>query len=227
MQRIVLAIALGGALCGCATHRAAQSHASVSLSEPVTTWRDKVVLEDLAWIDTLPAHRIAARALAERRGRPIIAAEKALLEDPALDHAPLPPGSYRCRMVRLGATTSPRGIRVLPPFFCYVRGESDNLLTFAKQTGTDLPGGWLYPDDDKRYVFLGARQQRPGDTSLAYGAIRTRDVVGVVERIGSFRWRLEIRAPARDSLDVYELTPVPAEDQPPQPSAEIAGRVKR
>jgi hypothetical protein len=164
MQRIVLAIALGGALCGCATHRAAASHASVSLSEPVTTWRDKIEADDLTWIETLSTR-----------------------------------------------------IRVMPPFFCYIRGESDNLLTFAKQTGTDLPGGWLYPDDDKRYVFLGARQRRSGDTSLAYGADRVRDVIGVAERIGSFRWRLEIRGPARDGLDVYELTPVPTENQPPQP----------
>lgn len=217
MHRIVLAIALGVALSGCATHRVAASHASVSLSEPVTTWRDKIEADDLTWIETLPARRTAARALAERRGRPIFATEKALLDDPGLDHSELPPGSYRCRIVRLGAAAGPRGIRVMPPFFCYIRGESDNLLTFAKQTGTDLPGGWLYPDGDKRYVFLGARQRRPGDTSLAYGADRLRDVVGVAERIGSFRWRLEIRCPSRDCLDVYELTPVPTEDQPPAP----------
>src|SRR5258706_7872793 len=217
MPRIVLAMALGVALCGCATHRVAQSRASVSLSEPVTTWRDKVEADDLAWIETLSTRRTAARALAERRGRPIIAEEKALLGDPALDHSALPPGSYRCRMVRVGAAAGPRGIRVMPPFFCYIRGESENLLTFAKQTGTDLPGGWLYPDEDKRYVFLGARQRRPGDTSLAYGAVQARNVVGVAERIGAFRWRLEIRGPAPASLDVYELTPVPVENQPPQP----------
>lgn len=221
MPRIVLAIALGGALCGCATHRVAVSQASVSLSEPVTTWRDKVEADDLAWIDSLPTRRTAARALAERRGRSIIAAERALLGDPALDHSALPPGSYRCRIVRLGATAGPRGIRVMPPFFCYIRGESDDMLSFTKQTGTELPGGWLYPVDDKRYVFLGARQRRPGDTSLAYGADRVRDVVGVAERIGSFRWRLEIRGPSRDGLDVYELTPVPTEEQPPQPLAEV------
>ena len=131
-------------------------------------------------------------------------------------------------MVRLGAAAGPRGIRVMPPFFCYIRGESDNLLSFAKQTGTELPGGWLYPDDEKRYVFLGARQRRPGDTSLAYGAERVRDVVGVAERIGSFRWRLEIRGPSRDGLDVYELTPVPGRESAAcSPEVDVTGPSKR
>src|SRR3546814_14937312 len=63
-------------------------------------------------------------------------------------------------------------------------------LSFTKQSGSDLPAGYLYADGERRYVFLGARQDAPGDVSLGYGVDPERDVAGVVERVGPFRWRL-------------------------------------
>ena len=127
-------------------------------------------------------------------------------------YAALPPGSYRCRTVHLRTGKRGATVRATPPGFCYVSGEEQS-LGFSKQTGADIAAGYFYPDG-KRYVFLGARQRRAGDNSFAYGADRTRDLVGVAERFANFRWRLAVPGPREGDIDVYELTPVPAEQQP-------------
>jgi len=44
--------------------------------------------------------------------------------------------------------------------------------------------------------------------------------VGVIERIGPFRWRLVLPwRGERPGLDIYELTPVPLEQQAAEPPA--------
>ena len=191
--------------------------ASVQLETPSPAeqaWRGAITPADTALIENLPAIWSRVLASADRRSGGAIADEGALLDpDSALDHPELPPGSYRCRVVRIGKGAGHRRFVAFPPYFCYVKAE-DQGLSFAKQTGSDLPSGYLYADGDKRYVFLGARQDRPGDVSLAYGDDADRDVVGVVERVGAFRWRLVAPRDGGEGLDIYELTPVPADQQP-------------
>lgn len=190
------------ALSGCAGHPPPPAPAAAV--EKPAAWRMTILPDDAARIESLPARWTAARAATARRGSAIATGDDDLLKpDKGLAHGALPPGSYRCRSLTLarGAMQWSRS------FFCYVGGEAGERVSFTKQTGTALPGGWLYPDGD-RYVFLGARQRRPGDGSLGYGVDRARDLVGVVERIGAFRWRLVL---AGDPIDIYEL--VPAERQ--------------
>jgi hypothetical protein len=199
---------------GCAERSAAVRPASVTVEAP-EPWRVVSAAQDAAQIDTLPAiwTRIAAR-IPPRRAK-LIAAEGPLLEaDAALELPQLSPGSYSCRVVRIGATAGTAQVRSFPANFCYIALDTEGTLTLTKQTGSDLPAGRLYPAGDKRYVFLGARQSRVGDNSIAYGTTRDRDIVGVVERFGAFRWRMV--SPSRDgrSIDVYEMTPVPADRQP-------------
>lgn len=130
-----------------------------------------------------------------------------------------PPGSYHCRLVKLGAGTGREPpVQSFPDFFCYIRAEGDNRLSFTKQTGTELPGGWLHDDGGRRLVLIGAKQRTPGDNSLAYGSEPERNLVGVIERVGPFRWRLVLPRPAESAgLDIYELTPVPVEQQAAEP----------
>lgn len=188
-------------------------HATVTV-EPAPVgpaWRNAADPADAAALDSLPA--LWAEALGAAARRPVkAAAGDAALLDPkgALDHPALPPGSYNCRVVRIerGRTQS------FPPKFCFIGGEADGRLSFNKQTGSDLPNGWLYADDHDRYIFLGAQQRRPGDNSLAYGTERARDIAGVIERIGPFKWRLVVPRADPKALWLYELTPVPTEHQP-------------
>lgn len=130
-------------------------------------------------------------------------------------HAGLPrpaptPGSYNCRLIKLGqAAPKTRAYESFKPFFCYVEVEGD-LLTIVKQTGSQRPAGRLWEDDTpERLIFLGSLALGDEDQPLAYGDDPKRDMAGVFERIEPFRWRLVIPWPQSSSkLDVFELTPV-------------------
>jgi hypothetical protein len=141
--------------------------------------------------------------------------EGALLNPEAALARPAPtPGSYNCRLIKLGKTTTKAtAFESFKPFFCYVQVEGD-LLTIVKQTGSQRPAGRLYEDDNaKRLIFLGSLALGDEQQPLAYGDDPKRDMAGVLERIAPFRWRLVIPWPQSTSkLDVFELTPVA--DQP-------------
>jgi hypothetical protein len=120
------------------------------------------------------------------------------------------PGSYNCRLIKLGkAKSKGKAFESFKPFFCYVEVE-DDLLTIVKQTGSQRPAGRLWEDDDpNRLIFLGSLALGDEQQPVAYGDDPRRDMAGVLERIGPFRWRLVIPWPQSTSkLDVFELTPV-------------------
>lgn len=188
-----------------------------------TGWRALASEDDQLRIAEMPATWREARAAVTTRYFRLLVKEDELLDPVAARAMPTPPpGSYACRLVRLGRDPDGKAppIQSFSQFFCYIKAEGDDRLSFTKQTGTELPGGWLYPDGARRLVMMGAQQRAPGDNSLPYAAERDRDLIGVVERIGPFRWRLVL--PWRGSapgLDVYELTPVPADKQATEPPA--------
>lgn len=178
-------------------------------------WRTRIAPHDLARLDALPAiwrklHAALPAAVRQREG--------ALLDPAAGQPYPaLPPGSYRCRTLRLrpdggGSARLQRGGK---PGFCYVSPAAEPgaeaPLGLSKQTGTDIIAGYLFADD-QRLVFLGASQRGAGDNSIGYGTAIERDLVGLVERFGAFRWRLVVARAG--GVDLYELTPVPADAQP-------------
>lgn len=146
-----------------------------------------------------------------------IRAEGKLLDPNAAQPKPAPtPGSYSCRMIRLGKER-PRGpaFQKFKPFFCYVGVEGD-LFTIVKQTGSQRPAGRLWEDDSPtQLVFLGTLALGNEEEARAYGEDPKRDMAGVLERFAPFKWRLVIpftQSGAR--IDVFELTPVP--EQPPE-----------
>jgi hypothetical protein len=184
-----------------------------------------VSTEDAQRITHLPENWHSLLTAIPHRFQPLITREGDLLApDAGRDHPTLPPGSYRCRLVKLTQPAGPKAqqrelpVKSFPDYFCYIRGEENNELSFTKQTGTELPSGSLNKDGDRRMVLVGARQREAGDISLAYGTEPDRNVVGVVERIGPFRWRLVLPwRGARQGLDIYELTPVPIAQQAVEP----------
>ena len=137
--------------------------------------------------------------------------EGIVLEPRAALPRPAPtPGSYNCRLVKLGkANAMAVAFERFKPFFCYVQVE-DDLLTIVKQTGSQRPAGRLWEDDKPdRLIFLGSLALGDLQQPLAYGDDPKRDMAGVLERIAPFRWRLVIPWPQGTSkLDVFELTPV-------------------
>ena len=165
--------------------------------------RDRIANVSGAWAAGLSeARRNFATALRDEG--------ELLREDGGLVRPAPTPGSYRCRLVTLGA--SGRGKPALErfkPFFCYVQTEGE-VLTIVKQTGSQRPAGRLWDDDNsRRMVFLGSLALGNEEEVRAYGDDPQRDMAGILERIGPFRWRLVIPWPRDGSkLHVFELTPV-------------------
>ncbi|MFL6721337.1 MAG: DUF4893 domain-containing protein [Sphingomonas sp.] len=218
---IILSVAALAALGSCATKPTLPPgvRPSVEVGPPlkseawkaVATAADKDRLErlGLAWSEALDDAKKTSAAEIRKEG-------KLLLPRSALPRPQPTPGSYNCRLIKLGkATPKSKPYETFKPFFCYVEVE-DDLLTIVKQTGSQRPAGRLWEDDDPtRLIFLGSLALGDETVPLAYGDDPKRDMAGVLERIGPFRWRLVIPWPQSTSkLDVFELTPVDFAQQP-------------
>jgi len=218
---VILSLALLAAGSGCATKLPPTSgvHGSVEVGPPLKSeaWRavataadkDRIARLGLAWQEALADANKTNAADVRREG-------KLLMPRSALPRPQPTPGSYNCRLIKLGkAAAKDKPYETFKPFFCYVEVE-DNLLTIVKQTGSQRPAGRLWEDDDAtRLVFLGSLALGDETVPRAYGDDPKRDMAGVLDRIGPFRWRLVIPWPQSTSkLDVFELTPVDFTQQP-------------
>jgi hypothetical protein len=212
---ILTGAAMLGMLAGCATKSNLPPgvRASVEVGPPPKSeaWKalataadqDRIARLGLAWQQALDDANKTNAGDVRREG-------KLLLPRASLPRPEPTPGSYNCRLIKLGkATPKDKAYESFKPFFCYVEVEGD-LLTIVKQTGSQRPAGRLWLDDDpKRLVFLGSLALGNEDQPLAYGDDPKRNMAGVFERIAPFKWRLVIPWPQSTSkLDVFELTPV-------------------
>jgi len=200
---------LGVVLTGCATRKEAVVSVAAVVPVKPTGWRATATDDDQLRIDGLTSRwqRMLASVPARQRAR--VTAEGPLLDPAAgLDAPTLSPGSYQCRLVRIGGQ---RGVTSFKPDFCYVAAEQGK-QSFTKQTGTQLPGGWLFDDESgKRVIFLGTQRPKSAPSAPPYGAVPQRDIAAVIERIAPFRWRMVLArndGQGDQTLDVYELTPV-------------------
>ena len=218
---ILMSSALVACLSGCTTTPKPPPgvHPSVEVGPPLKSdaWKAIATAEDkdrlarlgLAWQEALDEAKRTNPADLRKEG-------KLLLPRSALPRPAPTPGSYNCRLIKLGkATPKGKAFESFKPFFCYVEVE-DQLLTIVKQTGSQRPAGRLWEDDDAtRLIFLGSLALGNEDQPLAYGDDPRRNMAGVLERIGPFKWRLVIPWPQSTSkLDVFELTPVDFTLQP-------------
>lgn len=174
-------------------------------------WRRVVSTDDAAALGRLDQAWRLGRAEAEDKGFTAEVEALGPLVDPNAGQTGRlqpPPGSYRCRSIKLG-TNSPGGPGYLEyPFFrCTIELTPGGDLVLTKTTGSQRTRGLLYPDTDRRLVFVGAQAWSAQETTWpAYGEQRIRDQVGLFERIGSNRWRLVLPWPKVDSkLEILEL----------------------
>lgn len=214
--------ALAAAVAGCAANKPKLPtglHPSVEVGPPPKseTWKaiataddkDRLARLDQAWQEALDDAKRTDAADVRREG-------KLLQPHSGLPRPDPTPGSYNCRLIKLGkATIKGKPFESFKPFFCYVEVE-DQLLTIVKQTGSQRPAGRLWEDDDPtRLIFLGSLALGNEDQPLAYGDDPKRNMAGVLERIRPFKWRLVIPWPQSTSkLDIFELTPVDFAQQP-------------
>jgi hypothetical protein len=172
-------------------------------------WRRVATLEDQARLGDLETGFAQAIAAARRAGfGRQIAAEGALLEPGSLARAAPSPGSYRCRIIRLGPSGRGRALQSFAPYFCHVGVEGDR-LSLTKQSGSERPGGYLWDDGQDRMIFIGATALGNEPVPPAYGDDSERSLVGLLERVAPFRYRLVMpRARSVATLDVLEMVPV-------------------
>ena len=214
----LIALAVAG---GCATKPKLPPgvHPSVEVGPPLKSeaWKsvatpadqDRLARLGLAWQEALAEAKATNPNDVRSEG-------KLLMPRTALPRPAPTPGSYNCRLIALGkANGKGKAFESFKPFFCYVEVEGDQ-LTIVKQTGSQRPAGRLWEDDDAtRLIFLGSLALANEDQPLAYGDDPKRNMAGVLERIGAFRWRLVIPWPQSTSkLQVFELTPVDFTAQP-------------
>ena len=176
-----------------------------------TAWREAATGNDEKRLHDWRGSFVDALAAARKSGHSSeIAAEGALLDpDAALGPPALPNGTYRCRIIKLGAQSQGMlNYVAYPAFTCVVRPER-GLQSFVKMSGSQRIVGLVFPGDAMRQVLLGSLVLGDEERAMQYGQDETRDVAGFVERIGHNRWRLVMPEPHFESrLDVMELVPV-------------------
>ena len=182
----------------------------LSLGAPESpNWRtaaleaDRERLRD--WRPTL--ERALAEAKAAGFGERIAAEGPLLALDSAIDGA-IPIGTYRCRVIKLGARSDDNRAYVeYGPFSCRI-GLSGAVKSFHLVGGVQRPNGYIYPADRVRSVFLGALSLGDERADIKYGIDPDRDMAGWVERVDERRWRILLPAPRLESMaDVIELVP--------------------
>lgn len=213
IRSILPLIVLVAAVGGCVPVKT-KPHPMVSVGEPLKAdvWQGIASTADKGRLANVSGAWAAGLAAARKSGFvSALREESELVKSNAAIARPAPtPGSYRCRLVKLGGKPA---FEKFKPFFCYVEVDGE-LLTIVKQTGSQRPAGRLWEDDNpKRLIFLGSLALGDEEAPLAYGDNPKRDMAGILERTGPFRWRLVIPWPQDGSkLHAYELTPVA--DQP-------------
>ena len=201
------ALLLIGALLSCAPDEVG----SAAATPAVANWRNVATSSDRdrlrnwrdAWTEALAAARPSNGAE--------IAAEGVLLDpDAALTDVAPPPGDYRCRTIKIGARSE--GLLnyvAYPAFRCRIEPAGpEGAMGFTKLTGSQRPIGRLFPERERRMIFLGTIQLGDEKGIMRYGRDTDRDMIALLERIADRRWRLVFPYPHFESVvDVIELVP--------------------
>jgi hypothetical protein len=170
----------------------------------VISENDRLRLRDWreSFVDALAAAQKAGHAADIIREGPL------LDPDAALPAPAIPNGTYRCRVIKLGAK-DPGNLNYVAysGFACRIRAER-SLQRLGKVSGSQRYVGLIFPGDAIRNIFLGTLALGDETRVLQYGQDEQRDVAGYLERIGPARWRLVMPQPHFESrLDVMELVP--------------------
>jgi hypothetical protein len=176
-----------------------------------TAWKEVATADDRQRLSAWRASFMAALDAAKKGGHDAdIMREGALLEpDAALGPPAIPNGTFRCRVIKIGARpdSGSAAYDAFPPFLCELSAEQ-GLQRFNKFGGAQRYVGLIFPGDAIHQVFLGTLVLGDEKQALQYGQDELRDVAGYVERIGPDRWRLIMPKPHFESqFDVIELVP--------------------
>ncbi|MBO9543335.1 DUF4893 domain-containing protein [Caulobacter sp.] len=171
-------------------------------------WRADAKGSDVRRLEQLDEAWDAAlsQARAEGHGRELKALGALVDPDVSLARPQPTPGAYRCRTIKLGSPSSGPSYVAYGWFRCRVALTPGGDLILEKTTGSQRQAGNLYPEANRRLVFLGAVAWGTGEGRARYGRDPDRDQVGVLERVGAGQYRLALPWPKQESkLDILEL----------------------
>ena len=177
-----------------------------------SSWREVATADDASRLSRLDQAWRMARAEAEAKGFASQVEALGALVDP---NAALPgrlqpsPGDYRCRTFKIGSINGDGlGYVAYPWFRCSVELTVGGDLILSKATGSQRSQGLLYPDSERRLVFIGAQAWGSEERGYPrYGQMPERDQIGVLERIGDQRWRLVLPWPKQEAkLELLEIS---------------------
>lgn len=187
---------------------AVQPVIAASADDRAPDWRRVATLPDRDRLRRLRDAWVEGIRLAYAKGAgPAIKAEGPLLDPDTALADPMPPaGTYRCRAFKLGGVP---GFAAQPPVACRVTGTGA-VLAFSTLGKTQRTSGRIFADTDIRGIFLGALALPEEARVLPYGRDDTRNMPGVVRRVGARQWRIDMPYPRFEStIDVIELVPEP------------------
>ena len=212
---LIVATALMAAAAGCQTASPAgpaKAGPSVEMGEP-EEWRAVASPADEDRIDRLETLWTEAVEEARQKGfRRRIGSDAALLSPGGgLPRAAPAPGSYRCKAFRIGsARAGAPAYAAGRQGFCFVGVQEDRLSLTSEVPAARYGGHFWETERSGRLVFLGAAMPSGSRVAPAYGTVPGADVVGLIERLGEFRYRLVIATPAdAQKLAVFELIAAP------------------
>ena len=192
-----------------ATSGCSMMQPSTAVVQPARDWRTVATQQDRDrlrdWRDAFNAAIAAAQASGHSAE---IAREGALLQPDSAVGGGIANGTYKCRVIKLGAQSAGMLDYVAYPYFnCRIEPQGP-VQRFAKVDGSQRQVGLIFPHDQLRGVFLGTLMLADERRAMEYGVDPQRDVAGFVERIGPQRWRLVMPRPHFESIvDVMELVP--------------------
>jgi hypothetical protein len=171
-------------------------------------WQDIANPHDAQRISQLEEAK--AKALGEAQAGSDMATIHAVLDPaavPASDSAFT--GSWRCRTIKMGGITPSV---VYGWFSCRISDRGGHLF-FQKTSGSQMTNGWLYPNGDGTFIYLGATTMKgekvnaySGNGASAGAGATPDDQIGVLASIGQGRARIEMPYPLQEStFDVIEL----------------------
>jgi hypothetical protein len=209
---LAASFAAGLLLTACASAPGASTPEPPPGVPPAPTWAAVIEPDDRDRLRRLPEAWTTALAQARESDHATELAALGALAEPGAampDPAP-PPGRYRCRTIKIGAQGDLLDYVAYSWFTCEIADRPDGTMRLHKLTGSQRQQGTLYPDTDRRLVFLGALALGSEETAApAYGADRERNVIGVMERVGPARWRLVQPWPRFETnLDLLEIEPL-------------------